>query len=257
MRSNQVLQSLCHKSGVFFKRNSATILTCVGAVGVVATAVTAVKATPKAIRMMEAAKQEKGEELTRIEVVRTVAPVYIPTVALGVSTIACIFGANILNKRQQASLTSAYALLDNSFKEYRSKVKELYGEEADKTVRQEIAKDHYKDEDIEVRDDYQLFYDEHSKTYFESTMEEVIKAEYDLNRQLVIEGGVFLNDYYRYMKLPETIEGKELGWSSGILESMYWAQWIEFDHTPVIMDDGLECIIISMRYDPVIDFAYY
>ena len=257
MRGDQMLHKLCHKSGVFLKRNSSTILTCVGAVGVVATAVTAVRATPKALRMLEESKKEKGEELTKLEIVKVAGPAYIPTTLLGVSTIACVFGANVLNKRQQAALMSTYALLDNSFKEYKAKVKELYGTEADTNVRQEIAKDHYKDEDVEVRDNHQLFYEEHSKTYFESTMEEVIKAEYNLNRQLAIEGGVFLNDYYNYLNLPETIEGKELGWSAGILESMYWAQWIEFDHTPVIMDDGLECIIISMRYDPVIDFAYY
>ena len=60
----------------------------------------------------------------------------------------CIFGSNVLNKRQQASLASAYALLDTSFKEYKKKVIDLYNEEADIEIRNEIAKDKYEENDI-------------------------------------------------------------------------------------------------------------
>ena len=47
----------------FIKRNASTILTVLGSIGVVATTITSVKATPKALRLIEDAKQEKGEEL--------------------------------------------------------------------------------------------------------------------------------------------------------------------------------------------------
>lgn len=257
MRGDQMLRSLCHTSGVFFKKNSATILTCVGAAGVVATAVTAVKATPKALRMLEETKKEKGDELTKLEAIKIAGPAYIPAVLIGVSTIACVFGANTLNKRQQAALMSAYALLDNSYKEYKTKVKEMYGTEADVIVRKEIAKDNYVEEEIELEDDKELFYDEFSERYFESTMADVVRAEYKLNHKLYTGGGAYLNEWYEFLDIPQITPGQELGWSTGILESHYWANWIEFDHTKVEMDDGLECTIISFRYAPVIDFAYY
>ena len=64
------MNSLLSKSQTFLTRNSATILTCVGAAGVIATTVTAVKATPKALLLLEKAKEEKGEELTKLEVVK-------------------------------------------------------------------------------------------------------------------------------------------------------------------------------------------
>lgn len=246
-----------HQSKLFFKRNGSTVLTCIGALGVVATAIMAAKAAPKANHLLELAEEEKGEDLTKLESIKVAGPVYIPTIVAGVATVSCIFGANILNKHQQASLISAYALLDSSYKDYKNKVEELYGENADMHVRTEIAKDKYEDCDIEFDDDKQLFYDEFSKRYFESTLADVIKAEYDTNRQLVTEDGVFLNDFYERLGLDPIVAGKELGWSSGILEAMYWAQWIEFDHTEVVMDDGLECCIITMRHEPVIDFAYY
>ena len=109
----------------FLRRNSSTILTCVGAVGVVATSVMAVKATPKAMTLLENAKAEKGEDLTKLEKVKVAGPAYIPTVITGVGTLACIFGANIISKHQQATLMSAYALIDNSYREYREKVEFL------------------------------------------------------------------------------------------------------------------------------------
>ena len=241
---------------LFLKRNGSTILTALGGAGVVATAVTAVKATPKAIKLIEVYEEQKGEDLTTLEKIKVAGPHYIPSILIGAGTIACIFGANILNKRNQASLISAYALIDNSYKEYKKKVKELYGEEAHKEVISSIAKDKHTD-DIRVDDNKMIFYDEFSHRYFESTLEDVIKAEYNTNRQLQRNGVVYLNEYYEFLGLEPSPVGTELGWSSGILESHYCADWIEFDHWKVILEDGLECCIITLRYEPVIDFAYY
>lgn len=257
MKAQEVMQKVCNKSRVFLDKNGATILTCVGAAGVVVTTVLAIKATTKASELLDQAEEEKGEELTNIEVIKVVSPVYIPTAVTGAATIACMFGANVLNKRKQASLVSAYALLDASFKDYKSKVIELYGKDADEKVRSEIAKDHYDGEGNNVEGDELLFYDQFSGRYFESTMANVIKAEYDLNRQMAINNGAYLNEFYEFLGIDTIKSGNELGWSTGILESMYWAEWVEFDHEKVTMDDGLECYIISMRYEPVIDFAYY
>lgn len=134
-------------NNTFLKRHSSTILTVMGAIGVVATAVIAVKDTPKALRILDKEEQEKGEELTVKEKIITAGPVYIPAIAVGVSTIACIFGSNALNKRNQASLMSAYALLDQSYKDYKRKVSEIYGDDADKKIIEELTK-----EGLEPRD---------------------------------------------------------------------------------------------------------
>lgn len=250
---NKVLQH----SKKFFKRNSSTILTCVGAAGVVATTVLAVKATPKALYLLEQAKEEKGEQLTKLEVVNVAGPVYIPTIITGVSTIACIFGANALNKRQQAALMSAYALLDNSYKEYKKKVVELYGDDADIRVRQEIVKDQYEEEDIHVDGDKILFYDSFSERYFESTMEAVIKAEYAINRKISLWGGANLNEFYEELGIEPVDYGNYLGWSSGGLMAAVWSQWLDFDNEKVIMEDGLECYIISATIEPMFDYEFY
>lgn len=248
------MNGLLNKSRVFVKRNSATILTCVGAVGVIATTVTAVKATPKAIMLLEKAKEEKGEELTKIETVKIAAPVYIPTMVLGVSTLACIFGANLLNKKAQASLMSAYALVDSGYKDYRKKVDELYGEEASTQVRAELAKDKYKEQPLEVKDGYQLYYDMYSRQYFESTPFQVQLAEYELNKTLMIEDGAYLNEWYRHLGIDQLEHGFNFGWTVGANMESYWQTWIDFKHEKVVMDDGLECILISFEQEPFPDF---
>ena len=244
-------------STVFVKRNASTILTVVGGAGVVATSVMAVKATPKAMMLLEEAKKEKGEELTTLEVVATAGPSYIPAIVTGVSTIACIFGANALNKRQQAALMSAYALLDNTYKDYKRKVEELCGEGSDKEIRRELAKDKYEANSVAVEEGKQLFYDEFSERYFESTMENVIRAEYELNKKISQWGGANLNEFYEHLDIPQVDYGEFLGWSSGSLMETKWAQWLDFEHEKVVMEDGLVCYIITISDEPMYDYEYY
>lgn len=252
------MNKLLQHSKLFVKRNGSTILTCAGGAGVVLTSVMAVKATPKAMQLLEAAKKEKGEELTKLEVFKVAAPSYIPTIITGVSTIACIFGANILNKRQQAAIMSAYALLDSTYKDYQKKMEELYGEDANDQVKAEIAKDKYVDDEVTLTDDdKRLFYDEFSGRYFESTTEDVLRTEYAINRKLTEFHGVYLNEFYELLDIPPVDYGDYLGWSSEEIYDMQWSTWLDFYHKKLILDDGLECYIISWSIDPTFGFDDY
>lgn len=252
------MNSLLNKSQTFLKRNSATILTFAGAAGVIATTVTAVKATPKAVRLLEQAKEEKGEDLTKLEVVKIAGPAYVPATVIGVGTIACIFGANMLNKRNQASLMSAYALVDSAYKDYRKKVDELYGDEAGAQIRAELAKDTYEENDDEkpvlLEDGKRLYYDFYSKQYFEARPYDVQKAEYEVNRTLMMDDGVYLNEWYDLIGLKRLEHGDNFGWNTSTNMDAYWQTWIDFHHEKVVMDDGLECIIISFSQEPYPNF---
>lgn len=241
---------------VFCKRNASTILTTLGGAGVIATTVIAVKATPKALRAIDKATTEKGEDLTVFETVRVAGPAYIPAVVTGVGTLTCIFGANVLNQRKQASLVSAYALLDNSYKEYRKKVNELYGEDADLRVKEEIAKDRYEESGIEVNDNTLLYYDSFSGRYFESTSENVLRAVYELNKLIVEEGCACLNEFYDMLDIPGIDGGDDIGWSSGAMADMYWAYWLDFYVEKTVMDDGLECYMLIMSIEPTAEAIY-
>lgn len=242
---------------MFWKKNGSTILTCAGAVGVVGTTVLAVKATPKAMELIKAAEEEKGEKLTKTEVFKKAGPAYIPTALVGAGSIACIFGANVLNHKQQASLASAYALLDSSYKEYKAKVKELHGEDGEKAVRAEIAKDHYKEEDVPNEDDgKQLFYDEWSQRYFRATNETVLSAEYALNKIVAEDCYATLNELYGLFEIDGIDGGDDIGWSSAQMFEMYWSSWVDFWHEKVELEDGMECYIIHFT-EPLPDFSDY
>lgn len=155
-----------------------TILTVMGAIGVVATTVTAIKATPKAVALLEEAKEAKQSNLSKLDIFKIVGPVYIPTTLLGLSTILCIFGANALNKRQQAIMASSYAMLNESYNRYRENIKALYGEKVDEIVYDNAnMKIEESDKKIDILDsnEVKLFFDYDYLRYFEAPINEVIQ----------------------------------------------------------------------------------
>lgn len=233
----------------------------------IATTILAAKASPKAVALLKEAEAEKEEKLTKTEIVKVAGPTYIPTILIGASTLACIFGANVLNKHQQAALMSAYALIDNSYKEYKAKLKELYGEETHNNIVDTIAVE--KAEDIHINSSYLgsncdlsteengsepvLFYDEYSSRFFESTIEQVLQAEYHLNRNYVLRGYSDLNELYSFLGLEQTEYGSVMGWAP-LDEGMYW---IDFNHRKTTLNDGTECYILEMPFEPRLEYFEY
>lgn len=251
------MNKLVRHAKVFLERNASTILTTIGGVGVVTTSVLAVKATPKAMRLVEKAEEVKGEKLTKIETIKVAGPSYIPAVVTGAATIACIFGANALNKRQQAALMSAYALVDSSYKEYKRKIIDMYGQEAADAVQAEIASDKYEEIDISVDENKELFFDAYSGRYFESTMEAVRKAECDLNRELTVGGYACINELYDMLGMPHIEGGTAIGWASFVDYEMLGYSWVDFLLNKTLIDDDIECTIVTLSHEPYADFMQY
>lgn len=257
MKGKTQLRKACRKSKLYLLRSSPTILSCIAAAGVVVTAIMAVKATPKAMRLLEAASDEKGEELTKTEIICTVGTVYIPTILIGLSAISCIFGANVLNKRHQATLTSAYALLNQSYRQYRKAAITVYGEDADSKIIAQVARETYISAEgyslyhpeLDRESEDVLFYDSYSQRYFNAPMASVINAQYHINRNLALRGYVSVNEFYEFIGIDGIDGGDELEWSldelmeSGII-------WLDFENVPTKMEDGMECYIISSTFSP-------
>lgn len=250
-------ENVIHKASRYLKRNSPTILSGMAVVGVVATAVTAVRATPKAISILNKEKyEEKTEKLPPLQVVKLAWKPYIPSILIGTATITCIVGSTVLNRRQQAALSSAYLFLEQSYKEYKNKVKALFGEDADDKITSSITKDKYAESDrIPVFDGEKCtFYEEHYGKFFERTMLEVRDAEYNLNKKLVKEGQVCLNDFMELLGLPSVKYGDILGWSQEQGFDFYNYTWIEFDHVLIKTGDDMECYEIKTPFAPHYDF---
>lgn len=248
------LTQIVSKTQRYTKKNTSTILSFLGALGVVGTTVSAVKATPKAITVLQEQEEIKMERdnqsLTTFEKALVLTPVYFPTILFGTATITCIFGANMLNKKQQAALTSAYAYLNSSFNEYKDKVKAIYGEDGEKRVREEIAKDKYIQQSMPESNEDMLFFDEYSGRYFELTLFDLQNAVYRLNRTFALEGYTNLNEFYRYVDLPETDYGEVLGWSGLKCWEVCNYAWIEIKWEDMELPDGLVAQAIRFTIPP-------
>lgn len=259
------MNKLLKSSKKIIDKNGSTILTILGVIGVIGTSVMVMKATPKVTDIVTKKEKERDEKISKWEYIKIVYPVYIPAMIMGLATIGCIIGANILNKQSQASLASAYALLDRSYKEYRNKLKELYGEEAHANIIDSIAIDNSKDVHISCEAMFSycdlsvennngepiLFYDAFSKRYFKKTIEQVLSAEYHTNRNFTLAGELCVNEFYEFMGLNQIEGGEDLVW---VVCEEY--TWIDFNHRKVILDDNQECYIIEMISEPKLEEEY-
>lgn len=245
---------------LFIKKNAGTILSVMGSIGVVATAITAARAAPKAIKLLDDAREEKGSKLSKMEIAQIGFKTYLPVGLVSVATITCIMSANVLSRNKQANITSAYALLDQSYKDYRRKVIEMYGEETDHKIIEAIAVDRAKEVRISASymcdnvdlslDDSSgkpvLWYEEYSKRFFEATLEQILSAEYHLNRNYILRGCATINEMYDFFGLDPVEWGDDLGW-----EPMNEGEfWIEFNHFKAKLDDGTELYILDLPFAP-------
>ena len=257
----------------FIEKHSSAILTGISIIGVGVTTGLTIRSTIKAIKIVEKEKQDKTifktiyadnksyqapivPKFDRKDIFLMTWKEYIPVAISGISTILCIIGIHNLNRRTQASLISAYALLDNTYKEYRKKIQEEYPDDP-KVINfeHEIIKSKF-DKNMELDKDKQLFFDYQSMRYFESTLKEVKEAEQHLNDCLAEDGYVCLNEMYDFLELPKTPYGWQLGWSYIYSDTIYSEDDIKlrFEYEPITMDDGLECTIITIKYPKSLEY---
>ena len=263
MNNILIFKNRCIKQ---LKKYSPEILAGTAVVGVVTTTVTACKATLKANDILKEKTEEKGEELTKKEIILAATHCYIPTIFLGGATIGCIVASSIFNKRRYdnavASFSLAYTTLNSAFKEYKAKVAEVYGEDGEKEIRKSLTKSNYKIEDVahmvnKFDEDVSLFYDPISKRYFNSTMTDMMYASWELNRKFSTDGEVSLNYYYNVLGLEETDIGYIWGWTWVIHWEMYGHTWIDITFEPTILDDGMVCYILDYSVEPSENYMIY
>lgn len=238
------------------QKTSPIILTALGIAGVIGTSVLAVRATPKALKLIKAKKDELEEEtLTPVELVQTTWKCYIPSALVGIGTITCIVGIGVMDKRNQAALTSAYAMLNESYKQYRQAAKRVYGEDADNKIHAEMAKDalvadncwgyQVYNMDMDPDSERLLFYDLTTRKYFTTTMAAVLNAQYHVNRNISIRGDCSLNEYLSFLGVDGVENGDEMGWNITTMAEDFDCYWLDFDNEKTILEDGLECITID------------
>lgn len=232
------------------KKHSPEILIGMGIAGAASSVIFAVKATPKAMILLEEKRQELGvEKLEAKEIIKTAAPVYIPTaVSFGVS-IACIIGASSVNARRNAALTTAYTLSESALRTYRDKVLETVGEDKEREIRQKAAIEQQQKTPepqalvVSSAAGQLKCFDSLSGRYFVSTRNEIDKAVNEFNRQLRDDMRISLNDWYDLIGLDTNKLGDMLGWDieRGYVETCYASR---------LDEDGLPCLVVNYVEPP-------
>lgn len=255
-----------HKVGFNLKKHSPEILVVTGVIGGIASAVLACRATTKAnlvladtkkkvefinegvqkgevVGVMENGQEgvvkyseEDGKNDLRIVYAKTgleIAKLYAPAVILGALSVTSILaGHNILRKRNVA-LAAAYATVDRSFKDYRKRVVERFGEDLDRELKYNIRKEEVEEtvtnEDgtetkvkktVDVVDsrrhsEYAIFFDETCRGWTKNAQNNkffLMQTQDWANKKLRSQGYLFLNDVYEMLGAMKTKAGFAVGW---------------------------------------------
>lgn len=253
MNKSDVSRMLNNVKTTLSKR-SPEILTGIGIAGMFTTTVLAVTATPKAIKLIEEQKETLDvDKLTVMETVKTTWKCYIPAATTAVASSVCLIGANSVHSKRNAALATAYKLSETALTKYREKVIETIGENKERTVREKVAKDKIDNDPVSKTEVFitergnTLCYDAVSGRYFKSDIERIKSAVNTLNKQMLTEMYVSLNEFYDELGLSPTNLGDKLGWKldKGL---------IELDFSSQIADDGTPCIVVDYRVTPDYDY---
>lgn len=227
-------------------KHSPEIFMGLGIAGWAATTVLAVKATPKAVALIEEAKEEQQtDRLTPLETVKATWKCYIPAVVTGAASTLFLINSCSVSMRRNAALTAAYKLSDTALTEYREQVIESIGEKKEQAIQEKVNQKQIDKTPADQNNIYNtgrgntLFLDPLSQRYFRSDLESVRRAENTLNKEILhsIYGSVSINDFYDELGIPRTDTGDMMGWDTD--------RMVDLNITPGMTDWGEPCIVVG------------
>lgn len=253
------LKSLTRTAGRMLNKNASKILLGFGIAGAFMAVGFAVEATPKAMILLEEKKKELDVEKLDVKtIVKTAAPVYIPTaVSLGLSTV-CAVGALKVENKQNAALAAACSLSETALRTYQDKVLETIGPEKEQEIREAVALDKMakspepatipaakgtKQTDISY-DKRVKCWESLSGNYFYTTQNMIEKAINGVNKQLLGDFRVTENDLFDYLGIEHNHNGDLLGWDTDNTLG------IETFYSSKLDDDGMPCLVLDYRTPP-------
>lgn len=226
-------------------RNASDLLLAGGVACILGGGALAIRQTPKAIKLLESKKKE-----TKVEKIKTVAPLYVPSIlltGLGITQIVC--SRNITNNKI-AAMATAYTVSETALKTYKEKVKEIVEPEKYEEIKREVASEQLRrdplgnKEVIMTANNNVLVYDNMSGRYFKSSMDDIERSINILNKRMMTEMTIQLNEFYNEIGLPIIKMGCELGWS--IDDSL-----IDINITSSIAENGEPCLVLDYNVGPI------
>lgn len=247
------------KAVMKLKKHSPEILVVAGIAGTVVSAVLACKATTKVAEILDETKgtldtihegmetgaingqeytNEEGKKDTVVVYAQTgmkLAKLYGPAIILGTLSITSILASNNILRKRNVALGAAYAAIDKSFKEYRGRVIERFGEQVDTELKYGIKAKKFEEIEVDpetgkekkvkktvmvadpnLQSDYAVYFDSKSRNYETNPdyNRMFLKAQQAFaNDKLQTRGHLFLNEVLDDLDLPRTPAGQIVGWT--------------------------------------------
>lgn len=253
------VNGVASKAVMKLKKHSPEILVVAGIAGTVVSAVLACKATTKVAEILDETKgtldtihegmetgaingqeytTEDGKKDTVVVYAQTgmkLAKLYGPAIILGTLSITSILASNNILRKRNVALGAAYAAIDKSFKEYRGRVIERFGEQVDTELKYGIKAKKFEEIEVDaetgkekkvkktvmvadpnLQSDYAVYFDSKSRNYETNPdyNRMFLKAQQAFaNDKLQTRGHLFLNEVLDDLDLPRTPAGQIVGWT--------------------------------------------
>lgn len=253
------VNGVASKAVMKLKKHSPEILVVAGIAGTIVSAVLACKATTKVAEILDETKgtldtihegmetgaingqeytTEDGKKDTVVVYAQTgvkLAKLYAPAIILGTLSITSILASNNILRKRNVALGAAYAAIDKSFKEYRGRVIERFGEQVDTELKYGIKAKKFEEIEVDpetgkekkvkktvmvadpnLQSDYAVYFDSKSRNYETNPdyNRMFLKAQQAFaNDKLQTRGHLFLNEVLDDLDLPRTPAGQIVGWT--------------------------------------------
>lgn len=253
------VNGVASKTVMKLKKHSPEILVVAGIAGTVVSAVLACKATTKVAEILDETKgtldtihegmetgaingqeytTEDGKKDTVVVYAQTgmkLAKLYAPAIILGTLSITSILASNNILRKRNVALGAAYAAINKSFKEYRGRVIERFGEQVDTELKYGIKAKKFEEIEVDpetgkekkvkktvmvadpnLQSDYAVYFDSKSRNYETNPdyNRMFLKAQQAFaNDKLQTRGHLFLNEVLDDLDLPRTPAGQIVGWT--------------------------------------------
>ena len=237
----------------FAKKHSKEIVTITASVSLTVTAL---------VSFMQGKKCQKAEEKIKFDIenpdkyekevtkneMKHLAPALVPTFICAFS-IGMLYG---ISERRERALTSALLLTQSRFNRFQNRVKvkdpSLY-EEIQKEIVTESVEKGVIETDIEKGEKI-LCYDTIGEQFFYSTLHDLNRAAYLLNRYFKGFEQVDLNQAREIFGLPEVSWGWGIGWDEYIGECHYGYRWIDVNFVDKVREDGVKYVEVQFPFGP-------
>lgn len=254
--------NILNKLTNFTKGHSADILIGTGIAGMIASTVLAVKATPKAMDNIEQEKANRGvTALTTKQTIQAGWRPFIPAVVSGVVGAGCIIAGTGQHKNRQAALATVYAMSENTLKRYKNEVKKQFGEEKAKEIDKNVVKAKIKERPVIVDADDSMFvqqtghgqtlcYDSLSGRYFRSSINAIDRAVNNVNKSLMNEHYVTVNELYNEIGIDTIGAGSLIGWRAD-------KDMCDIHYDTEMDDNGAPFVVLYYRNRPEPLYSQY